>query len=74
MKKWFVFALMGLVTACGAETGANNAAGAQGSQQAVDEDRIRDVMEEAFDGINVTAVRPSPIDGVAEVIVHIEPQ
>ncbi len=69
MKKWFVFALMGLVTACGAESGANNAAGAQGSQQAVDEDRIRDVMEEAFDGINVTAVRPSPIDGVAEVEV-----
>ncbi|MZR63961.1 DsbC family protein [Alcanivorax sp. DP30] len=69
MKKWFVFALMGLVTACGAETGAD-AAATQDGEQAINGDRIRAVMEEAFDGIEISAVRPSPIAGVAEVEVE----
>lgn len=69
MKKWFVFALMGLVSACGAETGDTAAKAADGEQSASG-DKIRGVMEEAFEGIKISAVRPSPIAGVSEVEVE----
>jgi len=70
MKKWFVFALMGLVTACGAETGANANTAAAADDNAVNGDKIRAVMEEAFEGIKISDVRPSPISGVVEVEVE----
>lgn len=67
MKKWFAFALMGLVAACGAETDAS--ASSEAGKSALDGDKIRAVMEEAFEGIKVSEVRPSPIAGVVEVDV-----
>ncbi|MCK0153048.1 DsbC family protein [Alcanivorax sp. S6407] len=71
MKKWFVFALMGLVTACGAETGETaTAAAVNNAEPVANEGKIREVMEEAFDGIKISAVRPSPIAGVVEVEVQ----
>ena len=69
MKKWCVFALMGLVAACGAETGVT-AEETQGNAKVVNEDKIRTVLEDAFEGIKISAVRPSPIAGVAEVEVE----
>ena len=71
MKKWFVFALMGLVTACGAETGATvTDAEGNGGEQGANGEKIRAVMEEAFEGIKISDIRPSPIAGVVEVEVQ----
>ncbi len=69
MKKWFVFALLGLVAACGAESGGKTAEASSANGEAVNGDKARAVFEKAFDGVTVSDVRNSPIDGMLELEV-----
>ena len=67
MKKWFIFALMGLVTACGADT--EEATTAPADPSAVNVEKAREVFEATFEDMTVTDARPSAIPGIVELDV-----
>ena len=63
MKKWCVLALMGLMTACGADSDQQDAAGNKG-------EKAKAAFEQAFEGMEITEVRDAPIDGMVELDVN----
>jgi thiol:disulfide interchange protein DsbC len=64
MKKGLLFVLLGLMTACGASSEGN-----KGNAE-IDGDQAKAAFENAFDGVEVSDVRPAPMAGMLELEVN----
>ncbi|ERP89712.1 hypothetical protein Q670_15215 [Alcanivorax sp. P2S70] len=68
MKKWFVFALMGLVTACGADSGATESAATGAGETGAEVAKA--AFEKVFTRGKVTEVRETEMAGVLELTIN----
>ncbi|MAX55225.1 MAG: protein-disulfide isomerase [Alcanivoracaceae bacterium] len=68
MKKWFVIALVGLVTACGADSGATDNGSAKTGEAGADVAKA--AFEKVFTRGKVTEVRETQMPGVLELTIN----